>query len=174
MATIGKKAVTLFNDVLFGKGFYVTSIRAIYNPILLRNFVNYWTVTSYRFQHNKSVFFQRDEEWNDTQLKCYERYLERAQSSFWNSEIPLPILAVLHGTDFLLAEKIAQVGFANLSALDAGYYGKGIYFSSYAEYILPYFISKKNLPLLSLTFAPEIFIRFIKVTRVRNRYWVQQ
>jgi hypothetical protein len=30
--------------------------------------------------------------------------------------------------DFLIAEKIAQTGFAALSSLDSGYYGKGIYF----------------------------------------------
>jgi hypothetical protein len=32
----------------------------------------------------------------------------------------IPILPAIHGTDVLIAEKIAQTGFAALSSLDAG------------------------------------------------------
>jgi hypothetical protein len=35
--------------------------------------------------------------------------------------------------------KICGTGFANLSSLDDGFYGKGIYFTTYALYALPYF-----------------------------------
>jgi len=51
-----------------------------------------------------------------------------------------PILAVAHGTDYDKALKIMVSGFASLSTLDTGYYGKGMYFTSYAIYTIPYFI----------------------------------
>lgn len=50
---------------------------------------------------------------------------------------------MLHGTDNSIAWKIVTTGFVSLSTLDAGWYGKGIYFSSSAKYIIPYYSSKK-------------------------------
>jgi len=50
----------------------------------------------------------------------------------------------LHGTSFTIAWKIAQQGFAALSTLDAGFYGKGIYFSTAATYIIPYIARKRD------------------------------
>jgi len=44
---------------------------------------------------------------------------------------------------FFIAEKIAETGFATLSSLDSGYFGRGIYFSTYAMYTLPYFAMKR-------------------------------
>jgi len=51
-----------------------------------------------------------------------------------------------------MAEKIAQTGFANLSSLDAGYFGKGIYFGTSTLYILPYF-STKNRPAIIVSYV---------------------
>lgn len=39
-------------------------------------------------------------------------------------DLAIPIVPAVHGTDYLVAEKIAETGFANLSSLDAGFYGK--------------------------------------------------
>jgi len=50
----------------------------------------------------------------------------------------LPLLPVLHGTQFAIAWKIATTGFAALSSLDAGYFGKGVYFTSSCKYSYPY------------------------------------
>jgi len=63
-----------------------------------------------------------------------------------------PILAVAHGTDLDKAKRIIVSGFATLSIIDAGYYGKGMYFTTSAIYTVPYFISKPN---------PSILICFI-------------
>lgn len=46
------------------------------------------------------------------------------------------------GLDLMVAEKICENGFAALSSLDAGYYGKGIYFTSSVLYTLPYMASR--------------------------------
>lgn len=37
----------------------------------------------------------------------------------------VPIVPALHGTDINIAHSIAENGFANLSSLDAGFFGKG-------------------------------------------------
>ena len=39
----------------------------------------------------------------------------------------MPIIPAVHGTSMEIAWKIVQNGFSNLSILDAGYYGRGIY-----------------------------------------------
>jgi len=61
---------------------------------------------------------------------------------------------VVHGTELGLAWKIASAGFAALSTLDAGFYGRGIYFSSSAMYTLPYFANKRCPAILICLTAP--------------------
>jgi hypothetical protein len=53
-----------------------------------------------------------------------------------------PVIPVLHGTDASVAWSIIGTGFSALSSLDAGFYGKGMYFSTSALYTLPYFATK--------------------------------
>lgn len=55
-----------------------------------------------------------------------EQFSELSNRFDWNKDLPVPIVASYHGTDFPVAEKIAQTGFAALSLLDSGYFGKGI------------------------------------------------
>eukprot|EP01127_Copromyxa_protea_P004816 TRINITY_DN1464_c0_g1_i2.p1 TRINITY_DN1464_c0_g1~~TRINITY_DN1464_c0_g1_i2.p1 ORF type:complete len:174 (+),score=34.14 TRINITY_DN1464_c0_g1_i2:97-618(+) len=47
---------------------------------------------------------------------------------------------------------IASTGFAALSSLDAGWYGAGVYFTTYAMYASPYFVSRKD-PAVLLSFV---------------------
>jgi len=92
-------------------------------------------------------FEMRNEIHDWFQKKLYEwDWNERLESS--------PILPVVHGTDTSIAWKIAQGGFASLSTLDDGYYGKGIYFSTSAKYILPYYANKKNPTVLICLIIP--------------------
>jgi len=58
------------------------------------------------------------------------------------------ILPVVHGTDLAVAERIAKTGFAALSSVDAGYYGKGIYFTSNGIYSFPYMLVRKQPALI--------------------------
>jgi len=73
----------------------------------------------------------------------------------WNT-VPgkIPILPVVHGTSADIAWDIAGGGFANLSTLDDGFYEKGIYFSSSAKYITPYYANKKNPAILICLSCP--------------------
>jgi len=59
---------------------------------------------------------------------------------------------MIHGTGMEIGLKIAETGFVSLSSLDAGYYGKGIYFTTNAAYAYPYFSAHEN---------PAIVIAFV-------------
>lgn len=48
------------------------------------------------------------------------------------------IVPTVHGTSVADAMSICQSGFAALGKTDAGWYGKGIYFTTYALYTLTY------------------------------------
>jgi hypothetical protein len=63
-------------------------------------------------------------------------------------------MLALHGTDESVARKIVDNGFATVSSLDAGYYGAGMYFSSNADYIQPYFGTKKSPAILISLVTP--------------------
>eukprot|EP01126_Amoeba_proteus_P054248 TRINITY_DN6665_c0_g1_i4.p1 TRINITY_DN6665_c0_g1~~TRINITY_DN6665_c0_g1_i4.p1 ORF type:complete len:176 (-),score=31.57 TRINITY_DN6665_c0_g1_i4:35-562(-) len=60
----------------------------------------------------------------------------------------VPIWPLLHGTDFSIALAISSTGFATLSSLDAGWYGRGIYFTSYFTYAIPYCANRANPALI--------------------------
>jgi len=77
----------------------------------------------------------------------------------WNSpNDTVPIIPVVHGTGVEIAKQICSSGFAALSSLDAGFYGKGIYFTSSCCYATPYFGSRKE---------PAILICFIIPGNIR-------
>jgi len=70
-----------------------------------------------------------------------EIFNERIHKWPWNEGLEIqdsPVIPVVHGTSKVIAWKIAAEGFAALSTLDSGFYGKGIYFSSSAKYTIPY------------------------------------
>jgi len=88
-----------------------------------------------------------------TKSWVYDRYLARVAKCDWNEEgEQVPILATAHGTDLGTGWAIAQTGFAKLSLLDKGFYGTGIYFTSYALYTYPYFATKRP-PALILSYV---------------------
>jgi len=53
------------------------------------------------------------------------------------------IIPMCHGTELSIAEKICETGFAALSSVDAGYFGRGIYFTSFSMYCVPYITASK-------------------------------
>jgi hypothetical protein len=73
-------------------------------------------------------------------------YFDRDLLQFtpYNRELTIPLIPVLHGTDYTTAEMISQTGFAALSSLDEGFFGKGIYFTTSMPYTLPYALLKRR------------------------------
>lgn len=60
----------------------------------------------------------------------------------------------MHGTSAAIANKIVDYGFSALSSVDAGFYGKGMYFASSVRYTLPYYAAKPDPAILICLAVP--------------------
>ena len=127
---------------------YISNITLVYNERLLTNFINAYLIQTERFKADPKLFQSRKWDTNNAvgekKRTVYSLYHTLTQSYSWNRDSSPNIIPVYHGTDRWIAEKICETGFASLSSLDEGWYGKGIYFSTYPMYCSPYFISKKQ------------------------------
>jgi len=132
-------------------------------------------VQSTRMKTNPSQFFMQS--WKrfhdfDLRQEIFDWFNNKLSEWDWNINLTLdssirdrarnknvsldssPVLPVVHGTDMSIAWKIVDGGFATLSTLDDGFYGKGIYFSTSAKYILPYYGAKKTPAVLVCLLIP--------------------
>jgi len=151
-----KRALDLFhhtsgaNTPFGGYTLAVTKVTAVYNKILVSNFINSYKIMLHRFKTNKDMFFGKawlEEAGAELRKWRYDKYQQLVEKYDWNKENDwgkdVPILPACHGTDVAVAEKICETGFAALSSLDAGWYGKGIYFTTHAWYTFPYIVVKR-------------------------------
>jgi len=131
----------LFDNYLFGNNLSIVKISAVYNQNLVDAFVAGQTNWIIRLDDNQKLFQQNA--WKDN-LELREwvmtEFKNRVSSFPWNEGANFPILPACHGTDMSKAVKICNSGFASINTLDPGFYGKGIYVTSYAEYALRYAI----------------------------------
>lgn len=126
-----------------------TNIKEVYrvcNPTLGSSFANYREILKQRFEESPMLFMKRDWILQENSIRrfytieCYEKLKDKY---LWNTD-NVPILACVHGTDFSIAKSIVSKGFCALASLDAGYYGKGIYFTSSALYARTYYLNKDD------------------------------
>jgi len=132
---------------LDGEGLKPKEIFVVYNPTLVQGFAQQRAILNRRYNQLSSEFLKTDwKEQANTELRTFtmEQYQKRAALFEWNTDQGIVVLPVVHGTDSKTAFAIAASGFANLSVLDDGFYGKGIYFTSSARYAFPYYATKKN------------------------------
>jgi len=121
-------------------------VYAVYNVTLLSAFKSQFSIISTRHRDSPKLFCKKD--WGDQEDNLdhrnwvYSKYDDRVNVFDWNKSLDLPIIPAIHGTDKTIAWSICASGFAALSTLDAGYYGKGIYFSSSCLYTVPYYGTK--------------------------------
>eukprot|EP01126_Amoeba_proteus_P066507 TRINITY_DN9632_c0_g1_i7.p1 TRINITY_DN9632_c0_g1~~TRINITY_DN9632_c0_g1_i7.p1 ORF type:complete len:321 (-),score=61.73 TRINITY_DN9632_c0_g1_i7:230-1192(-) len=113
------------------------------NKKLLVNFINQRDLLQSRIQSSPYLFQQKSWQLLATGLVCrmwvYQTYIKRVLQFPWNTEETLvPIVPMLHATSVSVAEQICENGFATLSKLDSGFYGRGIYFTSFTEYAFLY------------------------------------
>jgi len=121
----------------------IEELTAVYNPTLTSSFQNFQKTLATRKRDAPEIFFSRKWQQHTNQKLPHstwinDEYEKRCAMFKWNTGAELPILPVLHGTGLQIAEKICKTGFAAISSLDEGYYGKGIYFSSHGLYTIPY------------------------------------
>jgi len=156
------KEIELFNNLRENMEFQNIIIDKIFSlscPTLAQNISNKRTIFQQRFQANPKVFNSKSwrSERNPLRSLTIDHFNSQVFSFDWNTNSAYddcPILAVVHATSFQKALKIAESGFAALSILDAGFYGKGIYFSSYAIYTVPYVFSESDPSMLICFILP--------------------
>eukprot|EP01126_Amoeba_proteus_P062401 TRINITY_DN8479_c0_g1_i1.p1 TRINITY_DN8479_c0_g1~~TRINITY_DN8479_c0_g1_i1.p1 ORF type:complete len:280 (-),score=60.30 TRINITY_DN8479_c0_g1_i1:79-918(-) len=147
----------------FGEASSVLNVEeafAVFNETLLQSYINQYKILTNRIKNNPSLFNKegwRDEKGVEDRQKVQDTYKQRVHGVSWNANDIVPILPLLHGTDFAVACSIASSGFAILSSLDAGWFGKGIYFTSFVKYCIPYFSTRKE---------PSIIISFVTMGNV--------
>jgi len=140
----------------------ISAIYGVINPQVVTNFLGHRSILARRLEKDPSLF--KKEDWRkDTQLDLRQWTMHQfgvlAQSSPWYSTGELvPVVPMVHGTDAAVAWKILDTVFSALSSLDAGYYGCGIYFTSSAQYALPYYSTKRNpAVLICLTIPGNVY-----------------
>uniref|UniRef100_A0A6B2L0J6 SAM domain-containing protein n=1 Tax=Arcella intermedia TaxID=1963864 RepID=A0A6B2L0J6_9EUKA len=89
-----------------------------------------------RFRSSSALF--RSESWKSMKnsevrqriINTLESYVKKCD---WNTG-QVSVMPMFHGTSIETAWKIVQTGFATVATLDAGWYGRGIYFTSHVDY----------------------------------------
>lgn len=123
----------------------IAGITAVYNPTLSNSFINAWRLMTTRKLESPDLFFARTYTKDEDKMRVMEYYeKDLLQFTPYNTKLAVPIIPVLHGTDFTTAECIACTGFAALSSLDDGFFGKGIYFTTSLSYTLSYACAKRR------------------------------
>eukprot|EP01127_Copromyxa_protea_P008198 TRINITY_DN1870_c0_g3_i3.p1 TRINITY_DN1870_c0_g3~~TRINITY_DN1870_c0_g3_i3.p1 ORF type:complete len:1112 (-),score=161.38 TRINITY_DN1870_c0_g3_i3:46-3381(-) len=148
--------------------FPISESYAIMNELLASNFANTRAILEQRMTDSPTLFMTQDWRFLGSKTALNERhvvfeaYQKLTASFFWNQDeknpIKVPVIPLVHGTGEDIAWSIAKKGFASLATLDAGFYGKGIYLTSFARYALPYCLGKdKPAFLISFSFPGNIF-----------------
>eukprot|EP01126_Amoeba_proteus_P005367 TRINITY_DN11794_c0_g1_i3.p1 TRINITY_DN11794_c0_g1~~TRINITY_DN11794_c0_g1_i3.p1 ORF type:complete len:298 (-),score=75.34 TRINITY_DN11794_c0_g1_i3:228-1121(-) len=151
-STEGKRVLSLFHEKLDGNQISVTEIYSVVNPTLLQNFLSTMRIMEGRASNRLFHHCRWRLESTPEKEIVYEAFNECVAKFSWNSNLKVPILPTVHGTDAPVAWQICSTGFAALSSLDAGFYGRGIYFTTHAIYASPYIVEKKT-PALIISFV---------------------
>ena len=139
----------------------VSSIRiirsfAIQNETLKRGFASRLIQMQTRLEEDPKLF--KNESWKNKSNGNWREWLKNEMVKFsdqfnYNQNNDLKIVPVFHGAKSEdVAWKICDNGFANLSSLDEGWYGKGIYFTTNLEYAL-YYAQNYGIPNLNGEYA---------------------
>jgi len=147
-----QKMMTIFDTFSIGKELIVQDAYGIYNPSLVGAFITQLQIMHNRMESDPDIFRRRAHGTNEYRKWVLSKFEARVSQCPWNDGTKPAILPTIHGTSFSIALKICATGFANLSSLDDGFFGKGIYFTTYALYALPYF-SSKDQPAILLSFV---------------------
>jgi len=141
----------ILDNFLEGRELLVLDAYAVYNATLISAFINQYKVMQSRWSSEDAIIFTSKTYLLDDEGEkeaVLSKYMKRLQAFPWNTANAPPILPAIHGTSFGSAKKICSTGFASLSLLDSGWYGQGIYFSTYSLYVYPYFKSKEQPALI--------------------------
>jgi len=149
-----RRVMGIYNHYFHGIGLEPKRVHAIFNKTLTNSFIAHRQIMTERTKTNAKLF--KSQSWRQSDTATVNRSTrdhvsqqleKRINDLDWNRDpewSEVPIIPLIHGTDLTVARLICTSGFASLSSLDAGFYGRGIYFTSCAWYALPYFLSRRD------------------------------
>ena len=119
-------------------GFEITSVKVVYNPTFNRSFESHMRKLQKR--HGNDFFAPKweidllDKKNLDWRQKVQELF-EEMVTPYTDPEYPnVKLFPLWHGAPAKAIESICQVGYANPTATDAGFFGRGLYGAHEAEY----------------------------------------
>lgn len=130
----------------------------MFNRQLASNFCSYRNLLAGRLKSDAALFASDD--WKRLDRVEQREWVQRCYSSMvailpWNVRADrVPVIPAIHATTQASAWKIVENGFTTLSILDKGFYGCGMYFSTKADYLLPYLINKTSPALVVCAVCP--------------------
>jgi len=130
-----------FEGIRYSKAYAVCAIELAISFNTKRNFIKS------RKRSNPEKFNKNWEKITDHEKrrKVIQHFKQTVATWIWNENTKEePILAVVYGTDMENGRKIASGGFAARLTIEQGFYGKGMYFCSSANYALPYALNDGN------------------------------
>eukprot|EP01127_Copromyxa_protea_P008069 TRINITY_DN1844_c0_g1_i2.p1 TRINITY_DN1844_c0_g1~~TRINITY_DN1844_c0_g1_i2.p1 ORF type:complete len:1097 (-),score=164.76 TRINITY_DN1844_c0_g1_i2:50-3340(-) len=110
----------IIDDFAQGKSFVISDAYMVYNPALISSFMNSRSIMMQRLSDDPALFSSKNFLLSaDSTFRnwVYNKYMDRVNSCQWNSNQPLPVLPLVHGTSLSVARKICTTGFASLSSL---------------------------------------------------------
>eukprot|EP01114_Cavostelium_apophysatum_P019510 TRINITY_DN6310_c0_g1_i2.p1 TRINITY_DN6310_c0_g1~~TRINITY_DN6310_c0_g1_i2.p1 ORF type:complete len:939 (-),score=210.77 TRINITY_DN6310_c0_g1_i2:108-2924(-) len=136
-----KNVENTLNDQMNGSQYEITKIFAVQNDDLERAFQIQLKILEDRLKNRANIFLSED--WRDKQRSDWRDWtlsrLKDYKSKFSHHTSSAKVIPVLHGTKADKAWSICRTGFAAVgiasdATTDAGYFGKGIYFTSHLDY----------------------------------------
>lgn len=119
------------------EGYAIAKVEVIYNLTLTQAFES--KIQTLEQRHGNAAFDARwKEESKDKHIKVLRERVDYVLKSEVNkyavANRHVKILPMFHGTNSKHFDSIFRTGFDNLATTDVGYFGKGIYNTSYAKY----------------------------------------
>jgi len=146
-ASVASDAMQLLQqtDPNLPEGLKISNIFFIHNPVLLAAFESHYQITSVRLQTDPRIFAKKSLKEGEVGCARVLEHFEAMTSRFpWNTEGKPPVIPCLSGTDQAIAGKVAETGWANISSLDVGFFGNGIYFTQSMTYLIPSIAFRKS------------------------------
>jgi len=119
---------------------FIKKIELIDNPKLIHKFETHREVYEKRFSDKSELF--RSESWKqdhqEERTEILKSFKSLVDNYSWNKGREAVVIPMLQGTSQIASTEIAQTGSALISSRDAGFYGRGIYWTSHLKYALYY------------------------------------
>lgn len=114
-------------------GYDLEKVEIVFNPVFKSLFVN--TMDLLEQRASSTVFASTWEKEKDSSIrKVVHHTLQVIANQFSSGHNTVKVIPMFHGTRKEAIDGILKTGYANLATTDSGFFGKGLYFTSYPEY----------------------------------------